>query len=191
MSLTGAVIIVTGASSGIGAALARHVASQGASVVLAARRVADLTVVAQGCGDEKKYLIHQCDVTKRADHESLLAAALAKFGKVTCWVNNAGSALGKKLMELTEDDVDLMINVNTKSVLFGMQTAIPYYKTVGQGTVINISSVLARVPNSTELSMYSASKAAVNSLTVNARVDLQNEGNCLFNPSNCDRKECC
>ncbi len=182
MLFAGKVVVITGASSGIGASLAKYVSSHGGNVVLAARRVDELNKVAVECGPESGYLVHKCDVTLRADHESLLAAAVTKFGKVTCWVNNAGLGTAKIFMDITDDDVDASISINTKSVIYGMQTSIRHFKQVGEGQVINVSSCLARLSNSSELAMYSAAKAAVNSLTVNARVDLQNEG-CLYKTS--------
>ena len=78
--------------------------------------------------------------------------------------------------DLSEEDFDSMMAVNAKSVLYGMQTAIPYFKTRRKGHVINVSSLLGKVPMSSHRAMYSASKAAMNSLTCNMRVDLQNEG---------------
>lgn len=156
-SFSDKVIVITGASSGIGASLAKFVAKRGAKVVLAARRLDALQAVAAECGDESNCLVQECDVTKRCDHEKVLAAALAKFGKVSCWVNNAGVGSAKTVMELTEEDVDLMINVNTKSVLYGMQTSIKYFKehcVDEDGVVINVSSILARFPSASIRAMY-------------------------------------
>jgi len=174
------VVVVTGASSGIGADIAKYFAAHGAKVVLAARRLDALQAVADEIGDSSKYLIHATDVTKRGDHEKLLAAAIQKFGKVSVWINNAGAFLFRTALETTEDDIDLMLNVNTKSVLYGTQTAVKYFKEHStdastEGVVINVSSVLGRFPIFTSAA-YNASKAAVNSLTANARVDLQNAG---------------
>lgn len=93
------------------------------------------------------------------------------------YVNNAGIGMSCPALELTEEHVDQMVNINLKSVLYGMQTAVKYYKSTAakQGQVINVSSMLGRVPFASFRAMYSASKAAINSLTCNVRVDLQNE----------------
>lgn len=69
-----------------------------------------------------------------------------------------------------------MMLTNTKSVLYGMQTVVPYFKTQNHGQVINVSSVLGRLPRNSDISMYSAAKHAVNSLTSNMRTDVHNEG---------------
>lgn len=91
-SLAGKVVVVTGASSGIGSALAKQAAKEGAKLVLAARRKAELDAVAQDCGGESTAFAFCCDVTKRAEHQALLDAALKHWGRVDCWVNNAGCA---------------------------------------------------------------------------------------------------
>lgn len=170
------VIVITGASSGIGAHLAKHFHEKGAMVVLAARRLEELQKVANEISqDDSKLLIQRCDVSKRADHEALRDRAIEKFGKIDCWINNAGVGMSKPVLQLTDEDVDLMISINTKSVLYGMQTIVPYYKERREGQVINVSSMLGRTPFASLRAMYSASKAAMNSLTCNMRVDLQNE----------------
>ena len=152
--IEGKVIVITGASSGIGAVLAKMLHSKGAKVVISARRIEELQKVADECGDLERILVHRVDVTKRADHESLRDAALAKFGKIDCWINNAGVGMSKPVLTLTEEDVDMMININTKSVLFGMQTIVPYYKERKEGQVINVSSMLGRVPFASFRAMY-------------------------------------
>jgi len=180
VGISGKVVIITGASSGIGAYLARYLYDKGAIIVIAARRVEELQKVAQDCceGNEEfdRILIQRCDVTKRVDHEALRDIVLEKFGKIDCWINNAGVGLSKSVLSLTDEDVDLMISINTKSVLYGMQTVVPYFKERGEGQIINVGSLLGRTPVNSMRAMYSASKAAMASLTCNMRVDLQNEG---------------
>mmetsp|Transcript_85678 Transcript_85678/g.228436 ORF Transcript_85678/g.228436 Transcript_85678/m.228436 type:complete len:272 (+) Transcript_85678:179-994(+) len=187
MSLAGKTIVITGASSGIGAQLARVVSARGANVVLVARREKELNAVAAECGGSAKALVFPCDVTKKDSHEKLLAASLAKFGKVDCYVNNAGVGMSKPALEVTEEDLDSMISVNTKSALFGMQVAVKYFMEQKAGHVINVSSMLGRIPFASFRAAYCASKAAINSLTTNVRVDLQSQGFsdihvCLFIP---------
>jgi NAD(P)-dependent dehydrogenase (short-subunit alcohol dehydrogenase family) len=115
------------------------------------------------------------DVTKRHDVEALRDRALAAFGHVDVWINNAGRGIGKKVLDLTDDDVDEMIAVNLKSALYGMQAIVPHFQERGAGHLINISSFLGRVPIATVRSVYSAAKAALNSLTANLRVDLRRD----------------
>ncbi len=164
------VIVITGASSGIGAELARQLGKQGHKLVLAARREAELKKVAAESGTETAVVV--VDVRKRQDMEKLKKAALDKFGVIDVWVNNAGRGINRPVMELTDEDVDEIISVNLKSALYGMQTIIPYFKERGQGHLVNVSSFLSKVPFASIRSIYSAAKAALNSLTANLRMDL-------------------
>src|SRR4051812_15557073 len=118
------VIVITGASSGIGAALARLVAKKGARPVLAARRAKELQAVATETGG----LAVIADVTKRQDVQRVLDAAVSKHGRVDVWVNNAGRGISRPVMELTDSDLDEMMAVNVKSALYGMQLAAAHFK---------------------------------------------------------------
>jgi NADP-dependent 3-hydroxy acid dehydrogenase YdfG len=165
------VIVVTGASSGIGAALCERMGSEGWCVVLAARRTSELEKTAAASGNCT--LVVRTDVTKKAEMESLKEKTLSKFGRIDVWVNNAGRGIGKRVIDLTESDIDEIMNVNFKSVFFGIQAVVPYFMEKGSGHIINISSFLGRVPFATFRSVYNAAKSAVNSLTANLRVDLR------------------
>ncbi len=167
------VIVITGASSGIGAELARQLAARGDKVVLAARRQAALNAVADSCGANARAVV--TDVTRREQVEHLRDEALKAFGRVDVWVNNAGQGIGRPVLELTDADFDAMMAVNAKAPLYGMQAIVPYFKERGEGHVINISSTLGRVPFASYRSAYSAAKAALNSLTTNLRWDLRAE----------------
>ena len=171
--MTEKVIVITGASGGIGAATARLLAGRGDKVVLAARRQTELKQVAEECGTEALPIV--TDVTQRAEVDHLRDEALSAFSRVDVWINNAGQALSRQVLDLTDEDLDLMISINIKSALYGMQTIIPYFKEHGAGHLINISSALGRVPFASYRSAYSASKAALNSLTANLRMDLHSE----------------
>jgi NADP-dependent 3-hydroxy acid dehydrogenase YdfG len=169
--MTEKVIVITGASGGIGAATARLLAERGDKVVLAARRQVELTQVAEQCG--AKALPVVTDVTHRADVDHLRDEALRAFSRVDVWINNAGQALSRQVLDLTDEDFDLMMLINTKSALYGMQAIVPYFKEHGTGHLINISSALGRIPFASYRSAYSASKAALNSLSANLRMDLR------------------
>jgi short-subunit dehydrogenase len=171
--MTAKVIVITGASSGIGAELARQLARRGDKVVLAARNEDNLKRVAAQCGPDALPVI--IDVTRRADVEHLREAALGAFGAVDVWVNNAGRGIGRPVLDLTDEDFDQMMAINTKSALYGMQVIVPYFKTRDAGHLINVSSALSRVPFASYRSAYSAAKAALNSLTTNLRMDLRRE----------------
>jgi len=167
------VVVVTGASSGIGAATARLLGTQGHQVVLAARRENELKEAAKHAGSEAVPVV--ADVTCRADVQRLKDTALETFGRVDVWINNAGRGISRPVLELTEKDVDQMMSVNLKSALFGMQAIVPYFQQESKGHVINVSSFLGRVPLATIRSVYSAAKAALNVLTANLRMDLREQ----------------
>ncbi len=165
------VIVITGASGGIGAATAKILAGRGDKVVLAARRLNELKQVAEQCGAGALPVV--IDVTRRADMEHLQEEALRVFGRVDVWINNAGRGITRQVLDLTDEDFDQMMAVNVKAALYGMQVIVPYFKEHGAGHLINISSALGRVPFASYRSVYSASKAALNSLTANLRMDLR------------------
>jgi NADP-dependent 3-hydroxy acid dehydrogenase YdfG len=171
MSMETKTAVVTGASSGIGAAIARRFGSEGWNLVLAARRQEELGLVAAQSGGKALTLV--VDVTQRGDVERLLNEAVRKFRKVDVWINNAGRGVGKKVLDLTEQEFDEIVAVNLKSVFYGMQVAVPHFEQWGEGHLINISSFLGRVPLVTFRSVYNAAKAAVNVLTANLRMDLR------------------
>jgi len=169
--MNGKVIVITGASSGIGAALAELVSGRGARVALLARREKELRAVAERCGPEALPLV--ADVISREEIEGTLATTLARFGHVDVWVNNAGRGITRLVSELTDDDFDEMMLVNAKAALYGMQAVLPHFKERRSGHIVNISSMLGRVPITLARSAYSAAKHALNSLTANLRMELR------------------
>src|SRR6266487_5817198 len=168
--MAGKVTVITGASSGIGAALARRLGEKGHDLVLAARRESELNQVASQV--KTKALVVRTDVTRRNEVEHLRDLALKEYGHVDIWVNNAGRGITRPVMNLTEDDLDEIISVVLKSVVYGMQAIIPHFQARGEGHLINVSSFLGRVPLVSHRSIYSAAKSGVNVLTANARMDL-------------------
>jgi NAD(P)-dependent dehydrogenase (short-subunit alcohol dehydrogenase family) len=170
----GRVVVITGASGGIGAALARRLGRDGHRLVLGARRLRELQKVADdaGGGTDRARAV-PADVTSRGDVERLREAALEAFGGIDVWINNAGRGITRPVLELTDEDVDDMMRINVKSALYGMQTVVPYFVERGRGHVVNVSSFLGRVPLAMHRSAYSAAKAALNSLTANLRMDLR------------------
>jgi NADP-dependent 3-hydroxy acid dehydrogenase YdfG len=164
------VVVVTGASAGIGASLARELGKRGAKVVLAARRADKLAEVARASGEG--HLAVTADVTRREDVARIASAAIDRFGHVDAWVNNAGRGITRTILELTDDDVDAMVRDNVKSVLYGMQVIVPHFKERKQGHLINVSSLLGRIPFAPIRAAYCAAKAAMGSLTETMRNDL-------------------
>jgi short-subunit dehydrogenase len=163
-------IVITGASSGIGAALAARLGKDGHRLVLAARREAELQRVAAGAATD--VLVVPADVTRRSDVDRLRDRAIARWGHVDVWVNNAGRGISRPALDLSDDELDEMMAVNVKSALYGMQAIAPHFRARGRGHIVNVSSVLSRIPFATYRSAYNAAKAALNALTANARVDL-------------------
>jgi NADP-dependent 3-hydroxy acid dehydrogenase YdfG len=164
------VIVITGASAGIGAALAELVGTRGAKPVLLARRTAELQEVAARSGPHAVPIT--TDVTDRAQVQRALEEALARLGHVDVWVNNAGRGISRPVSELTDGDIDEMMLVNVKSALYGMQAVLPHFRERSRGHIINVSSMLGRIPFAPQRSAYSASKHALNSLTANLRMEL-------------------
>jgi short-subunit dehydrogenase len=167
------VIVITGASGGIGAVLAKQLAARGDKLVLAARREAELKKVSGDCGADTRPVV--ADVTQRADVEHVRDEALRAFGYVDVWINNAGRGIGRQVLDLTDADFNEMMAVNTKSALYGMQAIVPHFKERGEGHLINVSSALGRIPFASYRSVYCAAKAALNSLTASLRMDLRAE----------------
>jgi NADP-dependent 3-hydroxy acid dehydrogenase YdfG len=167
------VVVITGASAGIGAALGQELGHRGARVVLVARREEALREAAAASGPDALPVV--ADVTDRAQVERVLAQALARFGQVDVWVNNAGRGISRPVSQLTDDDLDDMMRVNVKSALYGMQTALGHFRERRRGHIINVSSMLGRAPFAPIRSAYSAAKHALNSLTANLRMELATE----------------
>jgi len=164
------VIVITGASAGIGRAAAGLLAQRGARLVLVARRKELLDEVAASCGANADAAV--ADVTRRDEVNAVAARALARFGRIDVWINNAGRGISRMPSELTDEDVDEMMLVNVKSALYGMQAVLPHFKARGDGHIINISSMLGRVPFAVIRSAYSASKHFLNAITANIREEI-------------------
>ncbi len=169
MSIQGKIVLVTGASSGIGEAPAREHAARGATVVLGARRadrleklVAELR--AQGATAEFQAL----DVTKRDSVADIVRFTRERFGKLDVIVNNAGVMPLSPLDALKVDEWEQMVDVNIKGVLYGIAAALPVFAQQGYGHVINTSSIAAyrSIPTG---AVYCATKAAVNFITEGLR----------------------
>ncbi len=165
------VVIITGASGGIGAELAKQLGARGAKVVLAARRKAELDRLAAEIGESALAVV--TDVTKRSDVEHLSKAALERFGRIDVWVNNAGRGISRSVADLTDDDLDAMWRDNMKSVVYGIQAVLPHFKARNAGQIINVSSGLSRAPLAPVRAAYGAVKSAVNMLSASLRVELK------------------
>jgi short-subunit dehydrogenase len=141
--------------------------------VLAARREPELAAIAKRIGATA--LIVPTDVTKRADVDRLRERALAKFGVIDVWVNNAGRGISRMVSELTDADLDDMMLTNVKSVVYGIQAVLPHFRERKRGHIITISSGLSRLPIAPQRGAYSAAKAAVNLLMGSLRGELHGQ----------------
>ena len=165
------VVVITGASAGIGAATATLLSRQGMSLGLMARRADRLAEVAGACGPDT--LAITGDATSRADVAQVVGQVIARFGYIDVWINNVGQGITRSPSQLTDDDLDDMMRINVKSALYGMQEVLPHFKARGQGHVINVSSVLGRIPMATFRSAYVGAKHFLNALTITFRDEVQ------------------
>jgi len=169
--VTDKVVVITGASAGIGAAAAELLASRGMKVVLVARRKEALDAVAAKC--DGNALVVVADVTDRAAVRRVVDSAIERFGRIDVWINNAGVGITRMPSELTDEDVDEMMRLNVKSALYGMQEVLPHFKSRNDGQIINVSSMLGRIPFATFRSAYCGAKHFLNALTIAFRSEVQ------------------
>lgn len=172
-TIEGKVVVITGASSGLGEATARYLSTRGAIVVLGARRVDRI----QSLADEltrngSKAIALATDVTRHEDVKALVDAAVKTFGRIDVLINNAGVMPHSPLERLKIDDWNQTIDVNIKGVLYGIAAALPYMKQQKSGQIINVSSVAGRTvrPGS---AVYAATKSAVLMLTEGLRQEVK------------------
>jgi NADP-dependent 3-hydroxy acid dehydrogenase YdfG len=159
------VVLITGASSGIGAGIARELSAAGAKVVLGARRTDRLEQLADELrGQGGEVLTCSLDVTNRADVSAFAEAARKRFGRVDVIVNNAGLMPLSPMASLKVDEWDRMVDVNIKGVLYGIAAVLPEMTSRGSGHIINIASIgaLQVVPTA---AVYCATKYAVRAIS--------------------------
>jgi NADP-dependent 3-hydroxy acid dehydrogenase YdfG len=165
-SIQGKVVMITGASSGLGEACARRLAQHGARLVLAARRTDRLARLAEEFGENTLWAA--ADVTKLEELEALATAARERFGRIDVLINNAGIMPISMLAQGCVDDWSRMIDVNIKGVLYGIHAVLGGMLSQGSGHIINISSVagLTVGPGS---AVYSGTKFAVRAISEGLR----------------------
>lgn len=155
------IIVITGASSGIGAATARLLARSGATVVLGARRIDRLQqLVADIQADGGAAVAHALDVSVREQVQDLIDRTVAAYGRVDVIINNAGVMPLSPLAALKVDEWDRMIDVNIRGVLHGIAAVLPQMQAQGHGQVINLASIGAHAVSPTA-AVYCATKYAV------------------------------
>ncbi len=164
------VVLITGASSGIGAATARELAAAGAKLMLGARRTDRLEALAWELGNNAAWA--PLDVTDRAGFERFVAAAEERFGRIDVLVNNAGVMPLSPLAALLVDQWDRMVDVNIRGVLNGIAAVLPRFQAQGAGHVVNIASTAAYRVMPTA-AVYCATKFAVRAITDGLRLEHQ------------------
>lgn len=173
-SLKGKVAIITGASSGIGAALARAFSKREARIVIAARRLEKLQEVARSCPNET--LCVKCDVTHGEDRQNLINQTLSQWNRVDLLVNNAGSGMYGALETIEEREIRDLFEANILSLIFLTQMVLPIMKRQGEGIIVNISSIAGLVAHSNQVAPYISTKHAVIGFSRGLFKDLQRTG---------------
>ncbi|HTQ11113.1 MAG TPA: SDR family oxidoreductase [Fimbriimonadaceae bacterium] len=168
-NIEGKVVVITGASSGLGEAAARHLSEQGAKLALGARRLERLEILAKELGST---VALKTDVTDSDQVKRLVEYAIESHGRIDVLINNAGIMPQAPLERLRIDEWDRMIDVNIKGVLYGIAAALPPMKEQKGGHIINVSSVAGHKvrPNGV---VYSATKHAVRVITEGLRQEVK------------------
>ncbi|MBP8203961.1 MAG: SDR family oxidoreductase [Pseudomonas sp.] len=169
-NISGKVVVITGASSGLGEATARHLSALGARVVLAARRKDKLdSLVAELIEAGGEAVAYQTDVTSQQDVNAMIQGAMDTFGRIDVLINNAGLMAIAPLSEGRVDEWDRMIDINIKGLLYGVAAALPVFQRQNSGHFINIASVAGLKVFSPGGTVYSGTKFAVRAISEGLR----------------------
>ena len=175
MNLSEKVVVVTGASMGIGEAITKIFADQGASVVMLARDAGRVEAARGRVGHGERTMAMACDVRQRADVDRAVTQALHHFKRINVWVNNAGHGLLDSVAQMDMAACREMFETNLFGAVGAMQAVIPIMRQQGGGTIINISSVAGHIPLPFSAA-YSGTKFALNAMGKAARIELRKHG---------------
>jgi short-subunit dehydrogenase len=175
MELTGKVVVVTGASMGIGEAISNIFAERGASVVMLSRDLARIESARARIGHSEQTVGMACDVRHREEIDRAIGLTLHHFQRIDIWVNNAGHGLLDSVAQMDMAAFREMFETNLFGAVSAMQAVIPFMRQQGGGTIINISSVAGHIPMPFHAG-YSATKFALNAIGKAARIELERDG---------------
>lgn len=175
MELVGQVVVVTGASMGIGEAIVKRFAAEGASVVMLSRDSARAEAARVRVGFPERTAAFSCDVRNSEEIDRVLALTLHHFKRIDVWVNNAGHGLLDSVAQMDMAACHDMFETNFFGAVSAMQAVIPVMRQQGGGAIINISSVAGHIPLPFHAA-YSATKFALNAIGKAAEVELKKDG---------------
>jgi short-subunit dehydrogenase len=175
MELEGKIVVVTGASMGIGEAIAKTFADHGASVVMLSRDAGRVEAARGRVGHGERTLAMACDVRHREEVDRAIGLTMHHFQRIDVWVNNAGHGLLDSVAQMEMAACREMFETNFFGVVAAMQAVIPVMRQQGAGTIINISSVAGHIPLPFHAA-YSATKFALNAMGKAAGVELKKDG---------------
>ncbi len=174
MEMDGKVVVVTGASMGIGEAIAKIFAEHGASVVLLSRDANRSEAARQRVGHTERTLAPACDVRNREEIDRAVSSALDRFGRIDVWVNNAGVGIRDSVADMEMTACRDLFETNLFGAIACLQAVVPALRKQGGGTIINISSVAGHVPVPF-MTPYSATKFALNAVGKGSRLELKRD----------------
>jgi short-subunit dehydrogenase len=174
-NVSGRVVVITGASMGIGEAIAKLFADQGARVVLLSRDAGRAEAARSRVGHVERTLAFSCDVRNREEIDRVVGPTMHHFGRIDVWVNNAGHGILDSVSQVDMAACRETFNTNLFGALEAMQAVIPVMKQQGSGTIINISSVAGHISVAYH-AVYSATKFALNAIGKAARIELRKHG---------------
>jgi len=173
MDISGKVMIITGASAGIGEATARAASAAGARMVLGARRTERLEALASELGDA---VAVTTDMRDPEQIQRLVDVAVERHGGVDILINNAGQGLHVPVEQIRLDDFRAIVELNVYGRLLAMQAVVPVMRARGGGSIVNVSSGTTKMPSPAGASAYAATKSALNALSQAARIEFADDG---------------
>jgi uncharacterized protein len=175
MQISGRVVVITGASMGIGEALTREFVTKGAIVVMSSRDVRRVEEARMRVGAPEQTTALACDVTDRGQVQELVREVVERFGRIDVWVNNAGFGLLDSVANMDLNQCRAMFDTNLFGAIACMQEVLPQMKTQRSGAIINVSSVAGHIPVP-YMAAYCATKHAMNAIGKAARMELKGTG---------------